>query len=267
MYTINIKHKGDTKPTTYTIYRAKEAKQENIEFKYWKDAETGEYAISDDDYVAKVIKKKSYTDDAGRKSYYYRMPFGYIMWNPKYPNKKFCAGGRSANNTFTGKRWIEVANNTEPFKALAMWAALTEDRDVAIDQVFGPVSAGKRRKLRRHMRTESFKAMKRDEAQRLLTDKMMDANFFIDLMNEGIEMAKDKKDVNAIRGFVNDGMEIHGMKDKDVVTTTEKLEAVQTRKLIDNINQEEEKLIATRQVKEPVKEIKNDTLDSDSTGT
>lgn len=266
MYIIRINHK-DTGPTEYPVYLSGEALEKDIDFEHWQDAEEGDYALTDDGYVAKVIKKKSYTDDAGRKSYYYRMPFGYIMWNPKYPNKKFCAGGRSANNTFTGKRWIEVANNTEPFKALAMWAALTEDRDVAIDQVFGPVSAGKRRKLRRHMRTESFKAMKRDEAQRLLTDKMMDANFFIDLMNEGIEMAKDKKDVNAIRGFVNDGMEIHGMKDKDVVTTTEKLEAVQTRKLIDNINQEEEKLIATRQVKEPVKEIKNDTLDSDSTGT
>ena len=73
----------------------------------------------------------------------------------------------------------------------------------------------------------------------------------IDLMNEGIEMAKEKKDVNSIRGFVNDGFEIHGMKDKETITTTDRLEAVQTRKLIDNINQEEEKLIATRKVEEP----------------
>ena len=267
MFTVTIKHRGDDKPTDYKVYKQDEMDSKEKEYVYWKEAREGDWALSDDGFCAKVLKRTKYPNDRGTHTVYLRLPWGYFMWNPKYPNKKFCAGGRSANNTFTGKRWIEVANNTEPFKALAMWAALTEDRDVAIDQVFGPVSAGKRRKLRRHMRTESFKAMKRDEAQRLLTDKMMDANFFIDLMNEGIEMAKDKKDVNAIRGFVNDGMEIHGMKDKDVVTTTEKLEAVQTRKLIDNINQEEEKLIATRQVKEPVKEIKNDTLDSDSTGT
>ena len=90
--------------------------------------------------------------------------------------------------------------------------------------------------------------------------------FFIDLMNEGIGMAKEKKDVNAIRGFVNDGFEIHGMKDKETVTTTERLEAVQTRKLIDNINEEEEKLIATRKVEEPIKEDRDDTLDTDTSG-
>ena len=104
------------------------------------------------------------------------------------------------------------------------------------------------------MRTESFISMKRDEAQKLLADNMMDADYFVDLMKEGIEIAKEKKDVNGIRGFVNDGMEIHGMKDKDKVVTTEKLEAVATRKLIDNINQEEEKLIATKKVEAPVKD-------------
>jgi hypothetical protein len=49
------------------------------------------------------------------------------------------------------------------------------------------------------------------------------------------------------------------------VVTTERLEAVQTRKLIDNINQEEEKLIATRKVEQPVKETKDD-VDKNSTG-
>jgi hypothetical protein len=94
--------------------------------------------------------------------------------------------------------------------------------------------------------------MKRDEAQKLLSDNMMDAEYFIELMKTGVEMAKEKKDVNAIRGFVNDGMEIHGMKDKETVTVTDKIEAVQTRALIDNINQEENKLIATRKQEVPV---------------
>ena len=81
---------------------------------------------------------------------------------------------------------------------------------------------------------------------------MMDADYFIELMKEGVEMAKDKKDVNAIRGFVNDGFEIHGMKDKETVTVTDKLEAVQTRALIDNINQEENKLEVSRKMEVPV---------------
>lgn len=189
-------------------------------------------------------------------SYYYRMPFGYIMWNPKYPNKKFACGGRVANNTFTGQGWLDVKVKSEDYQSLAMWAALTEDREVAIDQVFGPVSVSKRRKLKRHMRTEVFKKMKRDEAQKLLTDNMLDADYFIDLMKKGVDIALKKEDVSGIRGFVNDGMEIHGMKDKETVTVTDRLEATQTRKLIDNINAEEDKLIASRTVKLPLKEGK-----------
>ena len=42
------------------------------------------------------------------------------------------------------------------------------------------------------------------------------------------------------------------MKDKETVTVTDKLEAVQTRSLIDTINQEENKLIATRKKEVPL---------------
>ena len=250
MFVITINHK-DIGPTEYPVYTKDEADKEKITYLHWQKANANQWALTDDDYVAKVISKKSYQDKERRMSYYYRMPFGYIMWNPKYPDKRFACGGRDSNTTFTGKPYIEVKNGSDRYKALAMWAAITEDRDIAIDKVFGPVSQSKHRKLRRHMRTESFISMKRDEAQKLLADNMMDADYFVDLMKEGIEIAKEKKDVNGIRGFVNDGMEIHGMKDKDKVVTTEKLEAVATRKLIDNINQEEEKLIATKKVEEP----------------
>ena len=250
MYTIKIEHR-DIGLTEYPIYRQEEADKEDIKYKHWQKCNKGDWALTDDGYVATVIKKKSYFDHRKRESFYYRMPFGYIMWNPKYPNKCFACGGRDSNTTFTGKPYIEVKNKSDRYQALAMWAALTEDRNVAIDKVFGPVSNSKHRKLRRHMRTESFISMKRDEAQKLLADNMMDADYFVDLMKEGIDIAKEKKDVNGIRGFVNDGMEIHGMKYKDKIVTTEKIEAVATRKLIFKINQEEEKLIATKKVEEP----------------
>lgn len=254
MFTITINH-NDIGSTDYSIYSKEEALVEKIDFKHWQKAQEGEWALTDDGYVAKVIKRKEYEDkETKRTSLYYRMPFGYIMWNPKYPTKQFNCGGREANNTMTGKKWLEVISKSDKYQALATWAAISEDRDVAIDQVFGPVSAGKRRKLRRHMRTETFRTMKREESQKLLADNFMDANYFVDLMKQGINIAVEKKDVNGIRGFVSDGMDIHGMKDKEVVKTTEKLEAVQTRKLIDNINQEEERLIATKTTELPVDE-------------
>lgn len=251
MFSVNINHK-DIGPTDYIIYTKDEAELAKIPYKYWQEANQSEYALTDDDYVAKIIKKKEYEDKQGRNSWYYRFAFGYIMWDSKYPNKKLNCGGRVTNTTMSGKNWLDVRCNSEDYQDLAFWAAVTENRDVAIDKVYGSVSVSKRRKLKRHMRTESFKSMKRDEAQKMLASNMMDADYFINLMKQGVEIALKKEDVNGIRGFVNDGMEIHGMKDKETVTVTDRLEAVQTRSLIDSINQEENKLIATRKQEVPI---------------
>ena len=251
MFSVTINHK-DIGAKTYKIYTKEEALKNKVPFRHWQKAEQGEYALTDDDYVARIIKKKEYEASDGRKSFYYRLPFGYIMWDSKYPNKKLNCGGRVTTTTMSGKNWLEVRCNSEDYQDLAFWAAVSDNRDVAIDKVYGSVSVSKRRKLKRHMRTEAFKTMKRDEAQKMLADNMMDADYFIELMKQGVEIALKKEDVNGIRGFVNDGMEIHGMKDKETVTVTDKIEAVQTRALIDNINQEENKLVATRKQEVPI---------------
>ena len=56
MYEISIKHK-DVGKQTYNIYTKDEADTEEVSYNYWKEAEKGEYALTDDNYVAKVIKK------------------------------------------------------------------------------------------------------------------------------------------------------------------------------------------------------------------
>ena len=48
MYTIDIHHKGDKEPTTYKVYRREEADKNNLNYKYWREANEGEYGISDD---------------------------------------------------------------------------------------------------------------------------------------------------------------------------------------------------------------------------
>ena len=60
MYKIAIHHKGDESPTTYKIYKKKEADKDNLPYKYWREADEGEYGISDDKFVAKVISKSIY---------------------------------------------------------------------------------------------------------------------------------------------------------------------------------------------------------------
>ena len=254
MYTVNIKHKGDTRATTYTIYRAKEAKENNITYKYWKDADTGEYAISDDDFVAKVISRREYPGNRSNTNIYLRFPWGYTFFSPKYPSKRLNVRGRETNTTFTGKSYIEVQSGQDKMKNLSAMFALKPDYDLAIEWAMGAVTPSERRKWKRTMKSEVFKTMVRDERQKLLQDHELTEDYTFELMKETIELAKEKKDVSNLMRVVENLQDLHGMKDKDMVKTVDKLEVGSASRLIDELVEEEQHLIATRTTTEPKEE-------------
>ena len=254
MYTINIKHKGDTDHTTYTIYRADEAKKQGIEYKYWKDAEKGDYALSDDDFVAKVINRRVYADNSTGTNIYLRFPWGYTFFSPKYPSKRLKVRGRKTNTTFTGKSYIEVQSGQDKMKNLSAMFAIKPDYALAIEWALGAVTDTERRKWKRTMKSEVFKSMVREERQKLLQDNELTEDYTFELMKETIELAKEKKDVSNLMRVVENLQDLHGMKDKDMVKTVDKLEVGSASRLIDELVEEEQHLIATRTTTEPKEE-------------
>ena len=54
MYIITINHRN-IGPTDYKVFQEEEAQRKGIEFVHWKKAKQGQYAVSDDGYVARVI--------------------------------------------------------------------------------------------------------------------------------------------------------------------------------------------------------------------
>ena len=254
MYTINIKHKGDEGHTTYTIYRVDEAKKKGIEYKYWKDAEKGDYAISDDDFVAKVINRREYADNSTGTNIYLRFPWGYTFFSPKYPSKRLKVRGRKTNTTFTGKSYIEVQSGQDKMKNLSAMFAIKPDYDLAIEWALGAVTDSERRKWKRTMKSEVFKKMVREERQKLLQDHELTEDYTFELMKETIELAKEKKDVTNLLRVVENLQDLHGMKDKDMVRTVDKLEVGSTSRLIDELREEEQHLVATRTITEPKEE-------------
>ena len=96
------------------------------------------------------------------------------------------------------------------------------------------------------MRTETFKDMVRDELQKLLTDHGLIEHYTLDLLEEAIGMARDKKDITNLIRVTENLQDMHGMKDKHLVKTTDKIEATSTTKLIDELREEENKLMAQR---------------------
>ena len=166
MYTIDIHHKGDSSPTTYRILKKEEADNEKLEYKHWRQAEEGEYGISDDNYVAKVISKSIYKPT----SIYVRYPYGYTFFNPKYNSVSFKASGRKSNTTISGKTQWEVLSNGQKMKNLAMVYAQTMDYDKSIEHVIENPSDNQKIMWKRRMKKERFKDMVRDELQALLKE-------------------------------------------------------------------------------------------------
>jgi|TARA_R110002110_G_scaffold150444_7_gene342289 hypothetical protein len=242
MYTIDIHHKGDKETTPYKIYEEEEAKSENINYKYWRDADEGEYGLSDDKYVAKVISKSIYKPT----SIYIRFPFGYAFYNPNYTSVLLNADGRRANNTISGKTHWEVISNGQKMKNLAMVYAQTMDYDKAITHVIKEPTLNQKIMWKRRMKKEKFKDMVRDELQKLLQDHGLTEAYTLELLEETIKKAKDKGDVTNLMRAVDNLQDMHGMKDKHIVKTVESIESTSNVKLIDELREEEEKLIATR---------------------
>ena len=242
MYTIDIHHKGDEKPTTYLVLGKKEADKKNLAYKHWREADEGEYGLSDDDYVAKVISKSTYKPT----SVYIRYPFGYTFYNPNYNSVKLKASGRKSNTTISGKTNWEVLSNGQKMNNLAMVYAQTMDYNKAIEHVLDNPSNSTKVMWKRRMKKEKFKDMVRDELQKLLQEHGMTEGFTLDLLEETIQKAKAKGDVTNLMRAVDNLQDMHGMKDKHQVKVTEQIEATSNTKLIDELRETEDKLTATK---------------------
>ena len=154
--------------------------------------------------------------------------------------------GRKSNTTMSGKRPIEVKAKQEKFKNLAMVYAQTMDTDKTIARVCGEIDSNENRRIKRYMRTEVFKGMVREELKGLLSEHGMTENYTLELLQKAIKKCEDKGDTTNLMRAIENLQDMHGMKDKHLVKTTDTLEATSTTKLIDELREEESKLMAQR---------------------
>ena len=246
MYKITINHK-DVGPTEYSVFSIKEANDKQIPYKHWKEAQEGEYAASDDGYVTRVIKRKTYKTQ-GKHMDYIRFAWGYTFYNPKYAGKPLNAGGRKSNTTLTGKSYIEAHKNSEIMQDLArLYARPGVNKDEAINMVLGEdATSWKKKKWKRTMKSEVFNTMVREELDKLLKDRNLTENYTLELLEDTIKLAKEKKDVTNLMRAVDNLQDMHGMKDKNVTKTVNTLEAHSNVQMLDDILEEEKNIKLTR---------------------
>jgi len=112
---------------------------------------------------------------------------------------------------------------------------------------FPDTSRTKRRTMKRWMKTQEFKSMVQDELRGVLAEKGYGETDIIDLLTKAKGMAEEKKDITNFLRVIENIQDMLGMRDKTIVKTTEKLEATATRRLLDEIAEEEATLIGTKE--------------------
>lgn len=246
MREITINHNKPKGKTTYQVYEQEEADELDIGYVPWKDVKTGEYGVTDDGIVAKCIKKSTYKNNNGGTSVYVRFPWGYTLYQLKYAeNRKLKARDRKNAYTFTGESQWHIGKKKRTMENIALCYAQVFNKDFAIALATGGVSQTKHRSYRRYMRTEKFRQMVRSELRKLLKKQDLTEEYTLNLLKEGIEMAKKNEDVTNILKACKNLQSLHGMDQKDKIKSTAALEVNETRRIIDNLKQEKRQLKAS----------------------
>ena len=82
----------------------------------------------------------------------------------------------------------------------------------------------------------------------------LDEDYTLDLLKEAIELAQGKKDISNLLKAVDNLQDMHGMKEKHLLKTTDTIEAFSSVKLIDELKEEEKSLTIQRTQIEEKKE-------------
>ncbi len=245
MYKKTINHIDEKGTVVYTVYNREEADAAGVKYKDWRVAKEGEYMVTDDGYVAKIIKKKEYSElGTDRIGVYYYTPVGTMIWHKKYNNTKFKAGTRKAIHTLSGKTEQDNLGRNAKNRALARWYALSGDFAFSVQMAFGDVSAATGKRLRVIAKLEGFKKMVTEEMKVLLDENGFGKADTMKYLKEAVDMAKEKGNVNGLIRLVENMIELNQMNKPEVEKNSLMLGMSTQQALLDTISSEEAGMMA-----------------------
>lgn len=238
MHKVTIKIRGK-ESRVYPIYTKAEADELGIDYKPWREAEAGDYIISDDGIVGELLYKKPIVDQSDghhRPTYSLRASFGHHFWR-KGETKR----GWNGKCRYTPpEKYIDPTFWSKPpqvdrLKRLAFFFARTGNKVLSLQLALGDRDMIGQQYYRRQMKTERFDKMLQEALAKLLNDAGFSEKETLDMLKDSFETAKAKRDANAMIRAVENLLDMHGMKDKQVTKTTETLTAGGVRGLIDRM--------------------------------
>ena len=241
---------------TYVIYNKVEADNKGLTYKYWKDADIGDNALTDDDYVGICLKRKDYSDKQGRVKTFVTLSCG-VGWtggNAKIEYEENKAFGIYSQSKPT--YWADKEVRTTRFKnAVAVYVEqLLSTNEIdwdIIGNVYRPNQKTPAATVRRLFKQQKVKDVIEDKLKETMKDKGITQEMVLELHMEAIDIARNKKDPsNMLRGTENLMDLLEMIPGKRIVT--ESLEMGVTSNIADQIESEEKRLKLEQKTEEPI---------------
>jgi hypothetical protein len=231
----------------YPVYTVEEAKFDSI---YWKQAQDGDWAKTDDGYVAECVSRKEYTDAKGRIKTLVKLTCG-VQWVTNTSILLY-ERNRDANiySMVKPKSWQErEAKKSRTKNAVSSYVAQVVNGQKPdweqIGNIYRPDQKNPPATVRRLFKQEVIRNMIEEKLKEVLVSKGINKGFVLDTILDAIEIAKEKQDVSNILRAAENFIDLLEMRPNKKITT-DTVQIDMTSQIVDQIETEEKKLIASR---------------------
>ena len=252
---IRIKRRIEGKTDHHEIYAKDEALAKGMDFVHWKNAEVGEYAITDDHYVALCYGRKSYTDKNGKLKTFVKLTCG-VGWVTPFSRIDFLKNHEYGvySKTNPTRTWDQEEAGKERSKntVTAYAQMLINDGKIdfeALSKIYRPEQKEPVATVRRFLKQKVAKKMVEEKLKEILAKKSISKEFAVDNIVVALKMAEEKGDVNNFLKANDYLMDLLEMKpNKKMITDT--IQVDMTQQIADTIAKEDKRLTLQRKSEE-----------------
>ena len=246
-----IKRKINGKTQEFTVYRKKESPKPAV---YWKQAKEKDWALTDDGYVGKCLSRNNYTDAQGRVKTIVKLTCG-VQWVTG-SSRLLYEPNREAGiySMVKPKSWQERESKRNRPKNVvnAYVGQVLEGQKVDWQQLgvmYRPDQKTPAATVRRLFKQEVIKDMVEEKLKEIMASKGIDKGFVLDTIMKAISIAEQKQDVSGMLRAAENFVDMLEMKPNKKVTT-DTLQIDMTNQIMDQIETEEKKMVASRKTEE-----------------
>ncbi len=202
----------------FPVYTVEEAEAEGIKYVGWRDAQVGDWALSDDDYVGLCYDRRTYRDGKHTRDAIW-LCYG-VVWsstkNLSYLERK----AKKAFHATSPRGWREQeARNQRSKNAVKLYVEqFLGTGQIDWDQIgraYRPDQRVPAATVRRLFKAKIIQDMIRREVKRALQDGEVTEETVIDMFKDTFDLAKDERQPASMARVAENFSDMLHMKDKD----------------------------------------------------